>query len=155
MLAHLVEFGGRQRSGLQKRRVRDTDHPDVVQAEAVRELRVESDLGRDLLGEGESKLGHARCVRRGLAEPAAAIVVQLERAGKCLDGRVRAFERLALVCDCLILGQGVPVLELDFGHSPPAANTPLKGTGRTSLLAFRWGASAPFGGYAGERIDRS
>ena len=87
MLADLVDLGGAQRAGLDQRRARDPDHPDVVEAEAEGELRVEQELRRHLRREREREPGHALGVRGRLAELAAAVIVQLERSRKRLDRR--------------------------------------------------------------------
>ena len=71
-----------------------------MQAEAVGELRVERQLRRELPGQEHREARDARRVRRGLAEAAAAVVVQLERAGQRLDGGGRNFRR-AWVVECL------------------------------------------------------
>src|SRR5581483_2696360 len=60
MLADLVDLVRRQRARLHQRRVRDADHPDVVKTEAVRELRIQHQLGRDLFRELQGELRHAR-----------------------------------------------------------------------------------------------
>ncbi len=92
MLADLVQLCRRECAGLEQRRVGDADHPDVVQPEAVRELGLEGELGRDVLREVQRELRHAGGVRGRLSEATAPVVVQLERAGErlnCCCGRLQ------------------------------------------------------------------
>ena len=87
MLPDLVDLGRGEGAGLDQRRVRDADHSDVVHAETVRKLRLEYQLGCDLLGEQKAELSYARRVRGRLAVAAAPVVVKLERPCKRLDRR--------------------------------------------------------------------
>ena len=86
MLADLVQLGRCERPLLRQRRGRDADHADVVQPEAVRELRIQDQLGRAGLGQQERELCHARRVGRRLAEAPAPVVVELERTRERLHG---------------------------------------------------------------------
>src|SRR5207302_9868416 len=66
VLANLLELLVGERPGLEEHAVGDADLAQVMQEEAVLELRIGEEVGLDARGEEESELGHALGVSPGL-----------------------------------------------------------------------------------------